>query len=72
MFYLNTYLEHGKRYLRLVLKKLEVSELHCNNPDISDIVSNTQFCVVGQGNRFLELRSVGFPWQENQKGEKEQ
>jgi hypothetical protein len=35
-------------------------------------VSNTRFSVVGQGNGFLELRSVGFPWQENQKGEKEQ
>jgi hypothetical protein len=38
----------------------------------SQMFSNTQFSVVGQGNGFLELRSVGFPWQENQKGEKEQ
>ena len=34
--------------------------------------SNTQFSVVGRGNWFLELRSVGVLWQENQRNEEEQ
>ena len=39
-----------------------VSPLRC-------IGSNTQFSVVGWGNRSLELRSAGVLWQENQRRE---